>query len=75
MICVGISGDAYIRGYGLVMKLDGDHESRGRDRKSSDRKFMERLSTRRAERTSCRDTQRRVESGGAQGRPVWEKKQ
>ena len=50
MICVGIPGDAYIRGYGVVMKLDGDHETGGRDRKSSDRKFMECLSTRRAAR-------------------------
>lgn len=50
MICVGISGDGYICGYGLVMKLDGDHESGGRDLKGGDRKLMEHLSTRRAER-------------------------
>lgn len=50
MICVGIPGDAYIRGYGVVMKLDGDHESGGRDHKGGDRKLMERLSARRAER-------------------------
>ena len=50
MICVGISGDAYIHGCGLGVKLGGDHESGGRDLKGGDRKLMELWSTRRAER-------------------------